>query len=139
MKKILGLLLMFIALAQVAFAEESRFEKANKEFAAGDFKAAIAEYEAMVAAHEWSANLFYNLGNAYFRAHDFGRAILNYERALQIDPHHPEAEANLRLVRDQTRGLEFTPTGDEKNFSCAADIGILSWPRRFHSGWRCCC
>jgi tetratricopeptide (TPR) repeat protein len=113
-KKTLVLLLMFVAVTQVAFADESRFAKANKEFSAGDFKDAIADYEAMVATHEWSANLFYNLGNAYFRVHDFGRAILNYERALQIDPHHPEAEANLRLVRDQTRGLEFTPTGAEK-------------------------
>lgn len=114
MKKALVLLLMFVVVAHVAFADESRFDKANKEFAAGDFKAAVADYEAMVNAHEWSANLFYNLGNAYFRNHDFGRAILNYERALQIDPHHPEAEANLRLVRDQTRGLEFTPTGVEE-------------------------
>jgi tetratricopeptide (TPR) repeat protein len=113
-KKALVLLAMFVAVTQVTLADESRFAKADKEFSAGDFKAAIADYEAMVTAHEWSANLFYNLGNAYFHVHDFGRAILNYERALQIDPHHPEAEANLRLVRDQTRGLEFTPTGVEK-------------------------
>ena len=117
MKKAIVLLLMFVAATQVAFADESHFAKANKELSAGDFKAAIADYEAMVAAREWSPNLFYNLGNAYFRVHDFGRAILNYKRALQIDPHHPEAEANLRLVRDQTRGLEFTPTGAEKILS----------------------
>jgi tetratricopeptide (TPR) repeat protein len=113
-KKKLRLMLMFVVLTQAAFADESRFANANREFAAGDFKAAIGDYEAVVAGREWSANLFYNLGNAYFHAHDLGRAILNYERALQIDPHHPEAEANLRLVRDQTRGLEFTPTSTEK-------------------------
>ena len=101
-------MLMFIALTQIAFADESHFAQGNKAYAAGDFKAAIADYEAAVTAREWNANLFYNLGNAYYRVHDFGRAILNYERALQIDPHHPEAEANLQLVRDQTRGLELT-------------------------------
>ena len=50
--------------------------------------------------------MFYNLGNAQYRAGDLGRAILNYERALALEPQHPEAEANLRLVRDKARALE---------------------------------
>ena len=133
MKKALVLVLIFVAVTQFAFADESRFARANQEFSAGDFKAAITDYEAIVTAHEWSANLFYNLGNAYFHVHDFGRSILNYERALQIDPHHPEAGANLRLVRDQTRGLEFTPTTAEKvlmrggTFTFAVAAAILFW------------
>src|SRR5947208_7988618 len=61
------------------------FAKANTEFAAGNFKAAIADYEAVVGSGAWSANLFYDLGNAYFRDGDFGRAILNYDRALRLD------------------------------------------------------
>jgi tetratricopeptide (TPR) repeat protein len=118
-------MLTFVALAQIAFADESRFAKANKDFAAGDFKAAVVDYEAAVTAREWSANLFYNLGNAYYRVHDFGRAILNYERALQIDPHHPEAGANLPLVRDQTRGLEFAPSAAEKYLSRAGTSTLV--------------
>ena len=59
-------------------------------------------------AGPYSANLFYNLGNAYFRTGNFGRAILNYERALALDRHHPESEANLRVVRDEARALERT-------------------------------
>jgi tetratricopeptide (TPR) repeat protein len=107
-------LAILISFAQSAFADDSRFAKANEEFSAGNYKAAIADYEAAISNHEWSANLFYNLGNAYFHGHDFGRAILNYERALEIDPHHPEADANLRVVRDQTRGLELAPDAAEK-------------------------
>src|SRR5712691_9388165 len=79
------------ALAQ----SDAQFAKANQEYAAGHFKEAIDGYEALVRAGEWSANLFYDLGNAYFRAGDLGRAILSYERALALDRHHPEAEANL--------------------------------------------
>jgi tetratricopeptide (TPR) repeat protein len=133
MNKSLLLLLIFVSMTKAASADEPHFTKANREFAAGHFKAAIAEYESAVSAHEWSANLFYNLGNAYFHVHDFGRAILNYERALQIDPHHPEAEANLRLVRDQTRGLELTPDAAEKYLShagtsaLAITTAILFW------------
>ena len=114
MRTALAFAFLLLAFTHDAFADEARFAKANQEFSVGDFKGAAADYETMVAAHEWSANLFYNLGNAYFRLHDFGRAILNYERALQIDPHHPEAEANLQLVRDRTRGLELAPAAADK-------------------------
>ena len=91
-----------------AFAQ---FEKANDEFAKGDFKAGITDYEALVQRGEYSANLFYDLGNAYFRDHDFGRAILNYERALALERHHAEAQANLHVARDAARAL---PMPEEK-------------------------
>src|SRR5947207_1983680 len=81
-----------------AFAQsDAQFAKANQEYAAGHFKEAIDGYEALTHAGPYSANLFYNLGNAYFRTGNFGRAILNYERALALDRHHPESEANLRV------------------------------------------
>src|SRR5215831_20923693 len=89
---------------------DADFTKANEEFAQGHFKEAIAAYEALVRAGHWNANLFYDLGNAYFRTRDFGRAILNYERALALDNHHPEATANLQIARDEARALELQPT-----------------------------
>src|SRR6266478_8107276 len=101
--------------AASSFAQaEGDFTKANQEYAQGHFKEAISGYEALVRAGQWSANLFYDLGNAYFRVGDFGRAILNYERALALDRHHPEADANLRIVRDEARALEMTPTLAER-------------------------
>jgi len=60
------------------------FTKANEEYAQGQFTEAISGYEGLVRAGQWSANLFYDLGNAYFRTGEFGRAILNYERALAL-------------------------------------------------------
>ena len=50
--------------------------------------------------------MFYDLGNAYYRLGNFGKAILNYERALALEPRHPEAQANLRLASDEARALE---------------------------------
>jgi tetratricopeptide (TPR) repeat protein len=86
------------------------FAKANQEYAQGNFKEAITAYEALVHAGQWNANLFYDLGNAYFRTRDFGRAILNYERALALDQRHPETTANLQIARDESRALELQPT-----------------------------
>lgn len=94
---------------------DAQFAKANQEYAAGHFKEAIDEYEALVRSGQLSANLFYDLGNAYFRTGDFGRAILNYERALALDPRHPEADANLRIARDQARALELTASAPERS------------------------
>ena len=116
-----------------AFAQAD-FAKANEEFTQGHFKEAIAGYEALVGAGHWNANLFYDLGNAYFRTRDFGRAILNYERALALDNHHPEATANLQIARDEARALELQPTKLERYLQFASINGTPS-RRRLLSGW----
>lgn len=107
---VLYLLAVSSALAQ----SDTAFAKANQEYASSDFKTAIADYEALVHSGRRTPNLFYDLGNAYFRTGDFGRAILNYERALVLDPRHPEADANLRVARDEARALELVPTNLER-------------------------
>ena len=104
-------LLLFGAASSIASAQATaQFARANQEYASGDFNAAVNGYEELVRAGQDTPNLFYNLGNAYFRKKDFGRSILNYERALALDPRHPEAQANMRIARDEARALELTPT-----------------------------
>ena len=96
-----------------AEAPDATFNKANADYAAGHFPDAIAGYEALVKNRQWNPVLFYDLGNAYYRTGDFGRAILNYERALTLDPAQPEARANLQLARDQARAIELVPDWTE--------------------------
>src|SRR5947208_12230911 len=112
---------VFLATALVVFLATSTFAqgdvdfaKANQEFAQSHFKQAISDYEALIRDGQWSANVFYDLGNAYFRASDFGRAILNYERALALERHHPEATANLQIARDEAHALELPPNWPER-------------------------
>lgn len=107
------------AAATLHAEQNPAFAQANRDFAAGDFRKAIDGYEQLVRAGDWSASLFYDLGNAWYRAGDRGKAILNYERALALEPHHPEADANLRLVRDQARALELRPSPVERSVSFA--------------------
>jgi len=99
---------------------DANFTNANQEYAQGHFKEAISSYEALVRAGQWSANLFYDLGNAYFRTGDFGRAILNYERALALERHHPEAAANLQIARDEARALELQQSWLERHLQFAS-------------------
>ncbi len=104
-----------------AFAQlDSDFAKANQDYARGNFKEAISGYKTLVGSGQWSANLFYDLGNAYFRTGDFGRAILNYERALVLERHHPEATANLQIARDEARALEMQQSWPERYLQFAS-------------------
>src|SRR5215470_13188592 len=104
-----------VCLATSAFAQSNaEFMKANQAYAQGHFKEAIDSYESLVRAGQWSANLFYDLGNAYFRTNDFGYAILNYERALALERHHPEATANLQIARDEAHALDLQQKWPER-------------------------
>lgn len=98
--------LLLSAISTALAQSDATFARANDEYAKGKFQDAIRDYESLVQAKQWSAPLFYDLGNAYFRAGDLGRSILNYERALALDPQHPESVANLGLAREEARALE---------------------------------
>lgn len=120
MKTIFAAFFVVILLAISARgADDAQFAKANQEYAAGHFREAIGDYESLVHSGEWSANVFYDLGNAWFRTGGFGKAILNYERALALDQRHPEAEANLRIARDEARALELRKDATERTLAFA--------------------
>src|SRR6266699_3471498 len=113
--------LAFIYLVGQLYAQaDADFAKANQAYAQDHFKEAISGYESLIRAGEWSANVFYDLGNAYFRTGDFGRSILNYERALALEPHHPEATANLQIARDEAHALELQPVRLERYLQFAS-------------------
>jgi tetratricopeptide (TPR) repeat protein len=111
-------------------AQNPEFAKANQAYSEGRFQEAVDGYQNLARSGQLSANLFYDLGNAWFRLRNFGEAILNYERALALDPHHPEAAANLALVRDEARALElrrsalerYIEAGTSTQYSIAASI-----------------
>lgn len=112
-------LIVFTSIGRLSAADESVFAKANQAYGEARFQEAAEGYESLVRAGEWSANLFYNLGNAYYRLGDFGPAILNYQRALALEPRHPEAQANLQLAQDEARALELRQDWIERYASVA--------------------
>src|SRR2546428_2305807 len=109
-----------LSISSLSAQADADFAKANRDFAQGHFKEAISGYEALIRAGQWSANVFYDLGNAYFRTGDFGRAILNYERALALERHHAEATANLQIARDEAHALELRPSWPERYLQFAS-------------------
>lgn len=101
-KRVLLALSLFLAVCSGSVTSASPFEDGNKLYEQSQFGEALAKYQSAVQSHEWTANLFYNIGNTEYRLKSPGEAILNYERALALQPAHPEARRNLELVRGQT-------------------------------------
>lgn len=100
-----------VALAAPARGQDEIVARANQAYQEGDWSSAIEAYDAVREAGFTSAGLEYNLGNAWFKAGDLGRAILHWERALALEPGDPDAEANLALARSLTAdAIEPLPT-----------------------------
>jgi len=83
-------------------AQEELFAQGNQRYQEEDFGAAIEAYETVLSAGYESGPLLYNLGNAYFKAGELGRAILAWERARDLAPRDPDVEANLALAHSLT-------------------------------------
>ncbi len=92
-----------VAMSGVArAADTSQFETGNRLYEGQKYAGAKEAYDAQVKTGPLSANLFYNRGNAEWKLGNGGEAVADYERALALQPTHPEARANLEFVRNQT-------------------------------------
>jgi tetratricopeptide (TPR) repeat protein len=78
------------------------FYHANALYKDGQYEAAAKEYEELLQSGLVSGNLFFNLGNAYFKAGERGKAILSYERARRLIPGDPDLNANLAYAQSLT-------------------------------------
>lgn len=105
------------------------FQEANAAYDQQAYKEAREGYMTLVEQGNRSANLFFNLGNADYRLGEKGAALLNYERALALEPGHPEARANLDFVRRELQPQRWEQPLWER---------VLEWPEtvtRYHAAW----
>jgi len=98
LKYILFLLLPSCLLANTS---QSLFEQANEAYTKGRYQQAIEQYETIFNEGLTSNELYYNLGNAYYKTNQIGKAILNFERALVVAPSDEDAAYNLALLNEQ--------------------------------------
>jgi tetratricopeptide (TPR) repeat protein len=91
-------LISLSAVAQNTQSPKNTFEKANQAFHQSEYTLAIELYQKIIDKGIHSADLYYNIGNCYFRQNDFAMAIVNYERGLRIRPNDPDINYNLKLT-----------------------------------------
>lgn len=93
--------LLLMAIISVSAWAQSLAEQADAAYAADEFTKAIELYNEAISEDGTSSTLFYNLGNAYYRAGQPGKAILNYRRALKLNPANSDAKENLEFVNSK--------------------------------------
>ncbi len=101
MKKILFFLLVQ-CLALTAYAQDAAIKEAEAAYTKEDYAKAIELYEGILKSTGESPEIFYNLGNAYYKSGKVAPAILNYERALILDPGDGDIRFNLQMARQMT-------------------------------------
>jgi hypothetical protein len=98
-------------LAVLAADAPPAFKEAAALYDAGHYDQAVLRYESLRGAGLASANLYFNLGNACFKAGQLGRAVLHYERARRLEPRDPDILGNLRFARNESRSPDAKATG----------------------------
>ena len=76
--------------------------KADSAYINNDFVNAVYLYENILANQGESADIYYNLGNSYYKMNNIAKAILNYEKALVLNPSNNDIHFNLELAKNKT-------------------------------------
>ena len=95
--------LLFLAVFQgkAAAPVSSPFEQANRLYEQGNYNEAVTLYQNIIKSGRRSPALHFNLGNAYFKSGQPGRALFHYRMAESLAPRDPDIQANLRFARER--------------------------------------
>jgi len=80
------------------FAQADLLQKANELYAKDQFKQAIDVYNQLLMTNLESPEVYFNLGNAYYKTKQYTQAILNYERAKLLSPDDEDIDFNLQVA-----------------------------------------
>jgi len=103
----MAILVFFLAAGSRGLLAEDpalAFLEANRLYEEGNYAAAAKAYEQIVQSGKVSSALCFNLGNAWFKHGQLGRAIVCYRQAAALSPRDPDILANLRFARDMVGG-----------------------------------
>lgn len=110
MKLKVAIHVLMLCFSLTAFSQtDSIFNKANDAYANGNYKEAQRLYQSILKENKVSSELFFNLGNTYYKMDDVANSIYFYEKALKLDPNNSKVKNNLafaeRMRLDQFESL----------------------------------
>ncbi len=110
---ILAILLSSISVAQ----NHALFGKGNTLYNQGKYTEAIDAYKTILDTKNHSAELYYNLGNAYYKLNEVAPSIYYYEKALQLAPNDADIKNNLAFAKNMTiDAIDTIPEGGISKF-----------------------
>lgn len=95
------LVYIFLFITSFVFAQ-SGFEKGNVLYQKGQYEQAIQAYESVLDSRQQSADLYFNLGNCYYKLNKVAPSIYNYEKALVLAPEDVDITNNLKFAQKLT-------------------------------------
>lgn len=98
-KNIYIIIMLFISLGLNAQTQNKLFEEGNKQFKNKEYELALKSYLSIEKQNIFSSELYYNIGNTYFRLNDYTNSILYYERGLKLDPNNEDLNTNLKIAK----------------------------------------
>jgi tetratricopeptide (TPR) repeat protein len=101
MKLLLTVITLSMFTTGSALQLDSLISQGNRYYETEDYEQAITRYLQADSLIE-SADLDHNLGNAYYKDNQLGKAVLHYERALMLKPGNEDIRYNLELARNLT-------------------------------------
>lgn len=99
MKRVILFLSIILSCVSFAFAQADAVKQANFLYSKGNYTDAAKLYEKVLTSQGVSPELYFNLGNAYYKSNELGHSILNYERALRLAPTFDDARYNLEIAQ----------------------------------------
>ncbi len=102
MKKIFLLLIIFISFGIFAQTPDEIFKEANSLYKEHKYEEALEKYKSIEETGFVADDLFYNMANCYFKLEETAPAILNYKRALKLNPNLDDAKYNLKMAQLRT-------------------------------------
>jgi tetratricopeptide (TPR) repeat protein len=95
-------MILFLSVNLSGFNAEQMFRKANRFYKGKEYEKALELYLKIEDKGYAGGDLFYNIGNTYYRLNKLGYAILYYERALKMSPRDEDIQFNLKLANAKT-------------------------------------
>lgn len=95
------LVYIFLLLSQVFWAQDA-FEEGNKLYQKGNYEQAVSVYQNILDSGQESAEVYFNLGNCFYKLKKTAPAIYNFEKALQLEPNDCEILNNLGFAQKMT-------------------------------------
>ncbi|MGE0267743.1 MAG: SH3 domain-containing protein [Candidatus Omnitrophota bacterium] len=104
-----GIILMIVLICRPCWAgiskqeSISKFVMGNQAYKEGNYEKAIEDYQSIIQGQIESGQVYYNLGNAYFKSGKLGYAVLNYQRAKRLIPRDSDLIFNLDYAQSLIR------------------------------------
>lgn len=118
------LVLVFFLLFAPTFGSNELMDRANALYAKQQYEAAIPVFEKVLDDRQESPELYYNLGNCYYKLNKIGKAILYYERAKKLAPDDEDIQFNLKMANQKV----------EDRIEAAPELFVKQWKNSLSSG-----